>query len=180
MLEATRDLLVEVGYERLTIDGIAARSGVSKMTIYRWWSAKAEIVAEATLSGTIAIEPMQFPDTGDLAVDLRTWIRAVVATPTSPEVSALALAMTAATTADPQIGVELYSRFTGRDRSVVLARLRSVFDGSGETTPALEPIVDSLFGLLLFRVVTRAEPDLAYADALADFVVKGLSLDPAV
>jgi AcrR family transcriptional regulator len=179
VLEATRDLLVEVGYERLTVDGIAARAGVSKMTIYRWWSAKAEIVAEATLSGAITIEPMQFPDTGDLAVDLRTWIRAVVATPLSPEVSALALAMTAATTADPQIGVELYSRFTGRDRSIVLARLRSAFADNGETCPVFEPIVDSLFGLLLFRLVTRAQPDLGYADALTDFVLAGLGIHSA-
>lgn len=177
MLEATRDLLVELGYERLTVDGIAARSGVSKMTIYRWWSAKAQIVAEATLSGIIPIEPMQIPDTGDLAADLRAWLRAVVATPTNPEVSALALAMTAATTADPQVGGELYSRFTGRDRSTILARLRAALGDDAQRLPTLEPVVDSLFGLLLFRLVTRAQPDPDYADELANFVMKGLSID---
>lgn len=37
VLDATVDLLVEVGYEALTIEGVAARSGVAKTTVYRHW-----------------------------------------------------------------------------------------------------------------------------------------------
>jgi TetR/AcrR family transcriptional regulator, regulator of autoinduction and epiphytic fitness len=47
VLAATLDLLAEVGYGNLTIEAVAARSGVAKSTIYRHWSGKLELVSEA-------------------------------------------------------------------------------------------------------------------------------------
>ncbi len=48
MLHAVDDLLVEVGYAAMTLKGIAERAGVSRQTVYRWWSTKAEILVEAS------------------------------------------------------------------------------------------------------------------------------------
>lgn len=50
VLTATVDLLREVGYGRLTIEAVAARSGVAKSTIYRHWPGKAELVTDAFLT----------------------------------------------------------------------------------------------------------------------------------
>jgi AcrR family transcriptional regulator len=50
VLEAADDLLVEKGFAQLTIEGIAQRAGVSKQTIYRWWSSKTEILLDAFLA----------------------------------------------------------------------------------------------------------------------------------
>jgi AcrR family transcriptional regulator len=47
LLEATADLLREVGYGQLTIEAVAARSGVAKSTIYRHYASKAELVSDA-------------------------------------------------------------------------------------------------------------------------------------
>jgi AcrR family transcriptional regulator len=47
VLEATADLLREVGYGQLTIEAVAARSGVAKSTIYRHYASKAELVTDA-------------------------------------------------------------------------------------------------------------------------------------
>jgi AcrR family transcriptional regulator len=75
-LDATRDvalresalgLLAEIGYDRLTIDSVAARAHSSKTTIYRRWSGKAELIVDALncRKGSSAV-----PDTGSLCGDL--------------------------------------------------------------------------------------------------------------
>ena len=49
MLHAVDDLLLEVGYAAVTMKGIAERAGVSRQTVYRWWTTKAEILFEASV-----------------------------------------------------------------------------------------------------------------------------------
>jgi AcrR family transcriptional regulator len=67
ILQATRELLEEVGYSRLTIEGVATKAGAGKATVYRWWSSKGELVLEA-VADHIAIGVV--PDTGDTRGDL--------------------------------------------------------------------------------------------------------------
>lgn len=76
-LDASRDvvlretalaLLAEVGYERLTMDAVAARARAGKTTIYRRWAGKAELVVDAL---KCAKGEFEFPDTGSLQEDLR-------------------------------------------------------------------------------------------------------------
>src|SRR5689334_3713847 len=75
VLLATRTLLNEVGYQRLTFEGVARQAGVGKATIYRWWPNKAALVIEA-LSGNVPLPPI--PETGNLEADLRTAVRLTV------------------------------------------------------------------------------------------------------
>jgi AcrR family transcriptional regulator len=67
ILQATRDLVRESGYARLTIEGIAARAGVGKSTIYRWWRSKGELVVEALAE---VLEARPIPDSGNTRRDL--------------------------------------------------------------------------------------------------------------
>ena len=66
--EAALALLAEVGYDRLTMDAVAARARAGKTTIYRRWPGKAELVVDAlnSLKGV-----PDAPDTGSLRQDLR-------------------------------------------------------------------------------------------------------------
>ena len=52
ILDAALDLVGEVGYAKLTIEGIAARAGVGKQTIYRWWPSKGAVLLRR-LSGAV-------------------------------------------------------------------------------------------------------------------------------
>ena len=82
IVAATQELLVERGYRELTIEGVAARAGVGKQTIYRWWPSKAALVLEAYLAGSEAVA--QPPETGALLEDVRAllqWLIDVLAGP---------------------------------------------------------------------------------------------------
>lgn len=67
VLAATADLLVERGFEGLSTEEIATRSGVARSTIYRNWPDRAELLIEAVQQH---MEPVADPDTGDLRRDL--------------------------------------------------------------------------------------------------------------
>lgn len=67
LLRATQDLLIEEGFERLTMDAVARRCGASKATIYRRWSSKTALVVAAAAA---LLEVVEAPDTGDLREDL--------------------------------------------------------------------------------------------------------------
>ncbi|MVU82135.1 TetR family transcriptional regulator [Nocardia sp. ET3-3] len=72
ILDATFELAVSKGYGKLTIEAIAAKAGVGKQTIYRWWPSKGAIALEA-INDQIG-STTDFPDTGDIAADLKTQI----------------------------------------------------------------------------------------------------------
>jgi AcrR family transcriptional regulator len=75
LLRATQDLLIEEGFERLTVDAVAKRCGASKATIYRRWSNKVALVVAAAS----ALFPLpEVPNTGDLREDLFACARAYI------------------------------------------------------------------------------------------------------
>jgi AcrR family transcriptional regulator len=69
ILDAAVELLNRVGYDRLTMDAVAAEAKASKATLYRRWSTKAALVVDAILRSK---ETLQAPDTdtGSLRGDL--------------------------------------------------------------------------------------------------------------
>ena len=71
ILDATVELLAEVGFSGLTVEGVAQRAGVGKATIYRRWPSKLPLVVEAygRLPG------MEDVDTGRLADDLKRMLQ---------------------------------------------------------------------------------------------------------
>lgn len=71
ILDATLELLVEVGFSALTVEGVATRAGVGKATIYRRWPSKLPLVIEA-FGGLPAFEEV---DTGDVVDDLKKMLR---------------------------------------------------------------------------------------------------------
>jgi AcrR family transcriptional regulator len=68
ILAATLEVLAEVGYDRLTMDAVAAKAKASKATLYRRWTNKVSLVIEALQQSKA---PHDVPDTGSLREDLR-------------------------------------------------------------------------------------------------------------
>lgn len=69
ILDATLDLLLEVGYDRLTMDAVASRSRASKATLYRRWEGKPSLVVDAMVRAKHAPN-IEAHDTGSLRGDL--------------------------------------------------------------------------------------------------------------
>lgn len=67
ILDATLDVLVESGFDRLTMDAVATRAKASKATLYRRWNGKTDLVIDALLAMK---GPQTLPDTGTLRGDL--------------------------------------------------------------------------------------------------------------
>ena len=76
ILEAAADLLVEGGLPAATIEAIAARAGVSKVTIYKWWPSRGAVAVDAYFRRFD--ETYTFSDTGDVAADLTTQLRLLI------------------------------------------------------------------------------------------------------
>jgi AcrR family transcriptional regulator len=66
-IEATVDVLLDLGVDGLTVEEIAARSGVAKSTIYRHFGCREHLLAEAVRS---CIVEQPTPDSGSLEQDL--------------------------------------------------------------------------------------------------------------
>ncbi|PWS45303.1 TetR family transcriptional regulator, partial [Streptomyces sp. FT05W] len=77
VLAATRELVAELGYKGVTMDRIASRAGVARMTVYRWWPNKAAVITEAVAD---RLAPGPAPDTGDVREDALLWLRNLVRT----------------------------------------------------------------------------------------------------
>src|SRR5215468_4276571 len=93
ILEATRALLAEDGVRGLTIEGVAARSGVAKTTIYRRWRDRDELALAAVwddlLSGLHAPR-----DSGDTRADLLSFVEPVITVLRSPLMSSVLRGLT--------------------------------------------------------------------------------------
>jgi len=76
ILAATIDVFVEEGYPGVSIEGVAARAGVGKASIYRRYTSKAELIVDAIRAKACISDHL--PDTGDLRADLRSMLQPLV------------------------------------------------------------------------------------------------------
>ncbi|MBB4661851.1 TetR/AcrR family transcriptional regulator C-terminal ligand-binding domain-containing protein [Conexibacter arvalis] len=176
ILLAAFELVGEVGYAKLTIEGIAARAGVGKQTIYRWWPSKGAVLFDAFLA--LSEDPQgdpALPDTGDLEADLKLVLRATVAELSDPRYDAPMRALTAAMLNDPALAAEYEQRLDAPMRALKRARLRSAQEAGQLPSEAdLDLAVDLLWSPLMRRWLERAELTPAFADAVVETALAGL------
>lgn len=101
MIEATRQLLVEHGYQGTTVVAVARRAKVGAPTIYRRWPTKEALVEEVAFAHA---RPAPVPTaTGDLATDLRAWVEAFLDWLSEPVIRAALLGLLTAYHQDDSI-----------------------------------------------------------------------------
>ncbi|MEU0053862.1 TetR/AcrR family transcriptional regulator [Streptomyces sp. NPDC006184] len=176
-------LVGEVGYPRTTVEAIAARAGVGKQTIYRWWPSKADVLLEAFLDLTgqaaqaAGQQPYAIPDTGDLAADLKAVLRATVDELLDPRFEAPSRALAAEGLVNEELGRQFVAKLLEPQLRLYADRLRSARDAG-----AVRADVDPRIALELFvsplaqRWLQRTGPlSYAYTDTLVEYALHGIA-----
>lgn len=171
ILDAALELLVDVGYEAMSMDALAERARASKATIYRRWSGKAEIVAAAVRGRSEAMAEV-VPDTGTLRGDLLAMIghscRSLSATD-----GALIAAVLWAMRSDPALADLMRSQMVDAKRDGIAAVVgRAV--ARGECAPGTDAAVvgEVVPAMALSRLLVTGEPlDDSFCTHLVDDVL---------
>ncbi|MGY0499797.1 TetR/AcrR family transcriptional regulator [Nocardia sp. FBN12] len=165
VLRASAEILEEHGYGRMTIEGVAARSGVAKSTIYRWWRSRAELAMDAY--GDAVARRMPEPDTGAVEADLVEFVTELYRVTEFPVRAQALRGMMAEAQLDPEFARHFREWIESR-RAVVVAMLARGIE-RGELAPDIDlaRAADHLFGLFWYRLLmehTAVRPDQAGGD----------------
>ena len=178
IVEAALDLIGEVGYAKLSIEGIAARAGVGKQTIYRWWPSKAAVLLDAVISLAEGQEgeTADLPDTGDVEADLKRVFRATLEGLNDPRYDAAMRALATVIPHDPALAADYTERLDGPLARVKRDRLRKAQE-AGQLSPGLDLdiVAEMLWGPLRTRWLQRDGPlTPAFTDAVVETALNGL------
>ncbi len=178
ILTAALELVNEVGYAKLSIEGIAARAGVGKQTIYRWWPSKGTVLFEAFLMLNEGEDgrPVALPDTGDLEADLKTVLRATVEELNDARYDEPMRALNTAIAQDSVLAAAYAERLDGPMKELKKQRLRSA-QRAGQLAADLDldVAVDMVWGPVLNRWLQRSAPlTVEYADSVVTTALSGL------
>jgi AcrR family transcriptional regulator len=170
ILRASLELLLEIGYSRLTIEGVAERAGAGKSTIYRWWPSKGALVLEAAEEH---LEIGVVPDTGSTRGDLVIAARQVTDTFTDPVAAAVIFVVLAGLEEDPSLAMTFMARWVQPWRdSLAEALQRGVRRGDIPAESDVEFLLDVLVGTVFQRTLVVREPNTqGLEDLIADLLL---------
>jgi len=178
IMRTTLQLAQEVGYAKLSIEAVAARTGVGKHTIYRRWPSKGALFLDAVLTGQDS--GLDYPDTGDIVADLRRQIHAAVDLLGQPPLGPLYQALVGEAQHNPMVAAALHERFIRPQTDRTVARLRRA-QQQGQLSPDfdLEVAMDILSGPLYFRLLITQEPlTHEYVDRVLEALLNGMKPRP--
>lgn len=152
IVTATRELLLERGFDGLTIEAVAARAGVGKQTIYRWWPSRPALVADVMLEDADQLLA-SVSHTGDLAADLVGWVGRLVTSLTTARGSAMLRTLTVACMEHEDTAVRLRAGFSAPLHESVRARLLA----DGIAAALAESAADAIVGGVVYPILSGAQ-----------------------
>ena len=157
ILVAALELLAEDGLERMSMDSVAERAGVSKATIYRRWSSKTDLAVDSVLQ----LRPQgPIPDTGSLLGDLGALGAAQVERLGRGDTAGIVPRMLAEAIGDPELHALLMERGV-RPVRALLAELveRAMKRDELPADTDVELVVDVIHGSAVYRLLlNRGDP----------------------
>ena len=175
-LKAAAGLLLERGLDAVSMDAVAARAGVSKATIYRWWPTKESLALDALYTEWSAAAPVP-RDTGSLRGDLiellSPWAKFVGSQ--QPYAWVIA-ALLAKARIDPAFAAEYQQRVVQprRDQARDIF-VRAIERGEIPADLDLEVALDLIYGPIYHRLLQGHAPlDDAFVKAAIEMALRGI------
>jgi len=177
ILDATLELLASEGFDRLTVEGVAASAGVGKATIYRRWPSKLALVLAAV--GELSAHPLPELTTGRTRDDLVNLLRHIIEALTGTIAGRILPGLVAESARSPELLGVLHDFWLSR-RGLMLEVLRQG-SAQGDLPEDVdhELIADLLYGPVHYRFLISAAPvDPPLAEQLVDAVMAPWDLTP--
>lgn len=174
VLQAAGELLFADGMSGFTIEKVAALSGASKMTIYKWWPSKGALALDGYFR---KVEPeLGFPDTGEIERDLRAQLRAFLGVIRDTVGGGIIGELIGQAQLDPDLKAAFLQRYSGPRRALAVAALRRAQErGQLDANVDPEVVVDQLWGACYHRLLVPDQPLTAdFVDALLANVLRGI------
>jgi AcrR family transcriptional regulator len=176
ILTSAIELLYDEGLSAMNMDHVAERAGVSKATIYRWWSSKELLALDAFSTDWEAISPITSPDTGSLREDLRARLRTFRRLLKRRPVGRVLTGLLAQAQNDPEFA-ELYRERFLEPRRIATRTIfqRAIERGEIPADSDLDVALDLVYGALLHRLFHGHAPlDERFGEKIIETVVTGL------
>jgi AcrR family transcriptional regulator len=180
VLLAAARILRHDGYARLTMERVAAESGVAKTTLYRSWPTKAALCMDLYLD--VAGQELRDPDTGDVANDLKQIANTVIRLQTRTVAGQALIGLIAEAQLNPATKAPFLAEFADRRRQVTRLVLRRAID-RGELRPAtdIDLVIDALGGAVTFRLLQGHAPlNTTFTERLVMLVLYGCGRLPTL
>jgi AcrR family transcriptional regulator len=147
IVTATMELLLARGFDKLTIEAVAARAGVGKQTIYRWWPSRHALVADVLLDNADRIlRPV--PHTDDVVADVCAWAAALARALTTARGNAMLRILTVAGIEHPETSARLRDGFSTPLHDAVRERLVT----SGISATTARDATDAIVGGVVYAI----------------------------
>jgi AcrR family transcriptional regulator len=175
ILAAAGELLLVEGMAAFTIDKVAARSGASKMTIYKWWPSKGALALDGYFHQVE--QKLQFADSGDIEVDLRAQLHAFLAVVRDSPAGSVIAELIGQAQSDPDLKAAYLQRYSSPRRALAVSTMATAKE-RGQLRSDLDPetVVDQLWGACYHRLLIPDQPlTHEFADALVDNLFGGIT-----
>jgi AcrR family transcriptional regulator len=175
VLSAAGRILRRQGYSRLTMERVAAESGVAKTTLYRRWPTKAALCMDLYID--ISRRELNMPDTGTVAGDLRHIANRVVHLQTRTVAGPAFLGLIAEAQVNPDTRTAFLAEFAERRREVTRAVLRRAIQRREiRADTDIDLFIDALGGAVTFRLLQGHAPlTTKFTNALIALLLSGCS-----
>ena len=174
ILDAATEAFIECGWDGLTIEGVAARAGVGKTTIYRRYPGRLDLLVAA--AERLAEEKGAIPDTGTLRGDLVALVDAYLRMLTDTRAGRAIPAMVAATARNPDVATAYRAFIAQRRRESAAPFARATRRGEIAADADVGLALDLLLAPLFYRTfVSRDTVNRSYTEALVDAVLRAIT-----